>query len=131
MTIRRNANHLWLSITDNKYFVGAGLILRDSASQKEGITLAAILLFGEYETIVGALPQHKTDTIFRIENMDRYDDRDIIIKNLLESYDRLMAFAKKHLNDPFALEGTHTVSACDGILREVFSNIFALTGIIL
>ena len=36
-----------------------------------------------------------------MQNIDRYDDRDVIVTNLLDSYDRMSEFAKKHLNDPF------------------------------
>ena len=53
---------------------------------------------------MSVLPQHKTDAIFRVENLDRYDDRDVIITNLLETYDRLIAFGQKHLSDPFVQE---------------------------
>lgn len=74
---------------------------------------------------MAALPQHKTDAIYRVENVDRYDDRDVIITNLFDTYDRLMTFAKKHLNDPFILEGIQAVSARDKILREIFSNSLA------
>lgn len=49
----------------------------------------------------------------------------VIITNLLDSYDRLMEFGKKHLNDVFVLEGIQSVSARDRILREVVSNILA------
>lgn len=76
-------------------------------------------------TIMSALPQHKTDAIFRVENVDRYDDRDVIITNLFDTYDRLMEFGKKHLSDPFVLEGINSVSARDKILREIFSNLLA------
>lgn len=92
---------------------------------REGLTLAAILLFGKDITIMSALPQQKTDAIFRIENIDRYDDRDVIITNLFDTYDRLMEFGKKHLSDPFVLEGINSVSARDNILREIFSNFLA------
>lgn len=91
----------------------------------EGITLAAILLFGKDSTIMSVLPQHKTEAIFRVENLDRYDDRDVIITNLLESYDRLIAFGQKHLSDPFVQEGIQSVSARDRILRKIFSNSLA------
>lgn len=87
--------------------------------------MAAILLFGKDTTIMSVLPQHKTDAIFRVENLDRYDDRDVIITNLLETYDRLIAFGQKHLSDPFVQEGIHSVSARDRILREIFSNSLA------
>lgn len=50
---------------------GAGLILKDPERQLEGITLAAILLFGKDSTIPSVLPQHKPDAIFRVENVDR------------------------------------------------------------
>ena len=68
----------------------------DRESREEGITLAAILLFGKDTTIMSALPQHKTDMIFRVENLDRYDDRDVIVTNLLDMYERMSEFAKKH-----------------------------------
>ena len=74
---------------------------------------------------MSVLPQHKTDAIFRVENLDRYDDRDVIITNLLETYDRLIDFGHKHLSDPFVLEGMNSVSARDKILREIFSNSLA------
>ena len=55
--------------------------------------------------------------------MDRYDDRDVVITNLIESYDRLMEFGKKHLNDVFTIDGIQRVSARDKILREIISNL--------
>jgi ATP-dependent DNA helicase RecG len=60
-----------------------------------------------------------------VANFDRYDDRDVIITNLFETYDRLMLFGSKHLSNPFVLEGIHSVSARDRILREIFSNSLA------
>lgn len=118
-------NHPWLTMGDEELLRSAGLILKDDEKHREGITLAAILLFGEDITIMSALPQHKTDAIFRVENIDRYDDRDVIITNLFDTYDRLMEFGKKHLSDPFILEGINSVSARDKILREIFSNLLA------
>ena len=56
-------------------------------------------------------------------NVDRYDDRDVVITNLIESYDRLMEFGKKHLNDVFTLDGVQRISARDKILREIISNL--------
>ena len=121
----RNINHPWLTMGDEELLRSAGLILKDDEKHREGITLAAILLFGEDITIMSALPQHKTDAIFRVENVDRYDDREVIITNLFDTYDRLMEFGKKHLSDPFILEGINSVSVRDKILREIFSNLLA------
>ena len=104
MTASRTANHPWKSLSDEELLRSAGLILKDPERQLEGITLAAILLFGKDSTILSVLPQHKTDAIFRVENVDRYDDRDVIITNLLETYDRLIALAKA-LSDPFVRGG--------------------------
>ena len=56
---------------------------------------------------------------------DRYDDRDVILTNLLDSYDRMIAFGQKHLNDSFVLDGIQSVSARDAILREIVSNSLA------
>lgn len=58
-------------------------------------------------------------------NLDRYDDRDVITTNLLESYDRLLEFGRLHLNDNFVLDGIISVSARDKILREIISNLLA------
>jgi len=83
------------------------------------------LLFGKDNSIMSVLPQHKTDAIFRVKNKDRYDDRDVVITNLIDSYDRLMAFGQKHLNDLFVLDGIVNVNARDRILREIVSNTLA------
>lgn len=88
-------------MTDEEIVRSTGLILKDRDSGKEGLTLAAILLFGTDQLIMSVLPQHKTDAISRVFNTDRYDDREVVITNLIENYDHLMEFGKKHLNDTF------------------------------
>ena len=85
MTRARGNNHPWLSMNDEEMLRSAGLILMDNESRREGITLAAILLFGKDISIMSALPQHKTDAIFRVENKDRYDDREIGLADELGS----------------------------------------------
>ena len=117
------ANHPWRSMDDEAMLRSAKLILSDRVSGKDGLTLAAILLFGPDQLIYSVLPQHKTDALLRVYDTDRYDDRDMIETNLLDSYDRLIAFGKKHLNDSFLLDGIQRVSARDWILREVVSNL--------
>lgn len=73
--------------------------------------------------IHAALPHHKTDAILRKENIDRYDDRDDIRVNLIRSYERLMQFIAKHLNDKFYLEKDQRINLRDKIFREVISNL--------
>lgn len=125
MTSVRDKNHPWKAMSDEALLRSAGLILTDEYSQIEGVTYAGILLFGKDSTIMSVLPQHKTDAIFRVINVDRYDDRDVVITNLIESYDRLIKFGQKHLNDTFHLDGIQSVSARDNILREIVSNLLA------
>lgn len=72
---------------------------------------------------MSCLSHFKTDAIYRDENMDRYDDRDVIITNLIDSYTRLMTFVQKHTNDKFYLEGTHSISIRDKIAREICCNL--------
>lgn len=43
--------------------------------------------------------------------------------NLIESYDRLMAFVRKHLPDKFYQEGEQRISLRDRIFREVIGNL--------
>ena len=125
MAISRNKNHVWGNMSNEELLRSADLILTDPETKREGITLAAILLFGKDNSIMSVLPQHKTDAIFRVENKDRYDDRDVVITNLIDSYDRLIEFGQKHLNDLFVLDGIVNVNARDRILREIVSNTLA------
>lgn len=125
MATSRDKNHAWGRMSDEELLRSANLILTDLETKREGITLAAILLFGKDNSIMSVLPQHKTDAILRVENKDRYDDRDVITTNLIDSYDRLIAFGQKHLNDLFVLDGIVKVNARDLILREIVSNTLA------
>lgn len=44
MAIARNQNHVWKDMDDEELLRSANLILIDSETRQEGITLAAILL---------------------------------------------------------------------------------------
>lgn len=122
--VRNNRpDHPWQHLDDHQLLQSAGLYLHDHQSGKEGYTLAAALLLGKRETVLSVLPHHKTDAILRVENLDRYDDRDDIRVNLIESYERLLAFIQKHLPDKFYLEKDQRVSLRDRIFREVISNL--------
>ncbi len=108
---------------DMELLKSAGLYIHDYKNNIEGFTLAAILLIGRDEVINSVIPYYKTDAILRKIDLDRYDDRDDIRTNLIESYDRLMSFVNKHLPDTFYLEGDIRISIRDKIFREVISNI--------
>ncbi len=119
----QKTNHPWLFMDNLELLKSAGLYLQDISTGEEGITLGGILLFGEEQLIQAALPHHKTDAILRKENLDRYDDRDDIRVNLIDSHKRLMKFIDKHLNDKFHTEGDQRVSLRDKIFREVVANL--------
>ena len=115
--------HPWVSMDNWDLLKSAGMYLTDQSTGKQGITLAGILIFGSELMIQTALPHYRTDAILRRENLDRYDDRDDIRVNLLRSYERLMQFIAKHLNDKFYLEADQRVSLRDKIFREAISNL--------
>ena len=102
MTASRTANHPWKSLSVEELLCSASLFLKDIEKQLEGLTLEEIHLFGKGSTILSVLPQHKTDTIFRVENLEHYDDHDVIIT---KTYDRLIAFAQKYLGAPLCAGG--------------------------
>ena len=123
LAVNQNSNHPWKNLTNIDLLKSAKLYSKDYTTNKEGFTLACILLFGKDETILSVVPHHKTDLILRKKNLDRYDDRDDVRTNLIESYERILAFGQKHLSDPFYLEGTQRISIRDKIIREIASNI--------
>ena len=123
MAINNRANHPWQELDDESLLKSSGLFRTDFRVGDEGFTLASVLLFGKDDVILSVLPHHRTDAILRKVNLDRYDDRDDIRTNLIDSFDRLMAFGQKHLPDPFYEEKGQRISVRDKIIRELASNI--------
>lgn len=114
--------HPWETMSDLELLKSAGLYRRDIVTGEEGLTLAAILLLGTEQLIMSALPHYKTDAIVRKKNTDRYDDRVVIQDNLIKSYNKLMDFVEKHLDDRFYIEGTQRIDVRNKIFREVCAN---------
>ena len=117
------SDHPWVNMTDEDILKSARLFLKDQQTGREGYTLAAALLFGKENTLASVLPHYKTDAICRKVDVERYDDRDDIRCNLIESYSRLLAFIRKHLPDRFYLEGNQRISIREAIFREVIANL--------
>jgi ATP-dependent DNA helicase RecG len=125
-----NPDHPWLDLTDEELLHTAGFWRKDPLSNgKEGFVLAAVLLFGKEATIQNSCPStHRTDAIYRNISYkkytqpssaypeNKYDNRDIIFSNLIDSYLRLIAFVKRNLPDR-ALE-------LDGKMTDVRKKIF-------
>lgn len=115
--------HPWFEMNNEELLRSAGLFKRDMQTGKEGYTLAGVLLFGSDQCILNVLAHHKTDAILRVENTDRYDDRDDIRTNIIESYERLMAFVAKHLPEKFTIINGQRINVRDNLFREIIGNI--------
>ncbi len=117
-----NGKHSWTGMGDEELLKSAGLYGYDIATGESGFNLAAIMLLGRDEVILNVAPAYVTDALVRKVNVDRYDDREIIKTNLVESYDQLLEFARKHLPDKFFLEDTTRKSLRNIIVREMVGN---------
>lgn len=87
--------HSWESMSDEELLRSAGLYGKDRATGESGYNLAAVMLLGKDDLIMDICPAYETDALVRRVNVDRYDDREIIRTNLIESYDQLMEFGRK------------------------------------
>ncbi|MBW3091143.1 RNA-binding domain-containing protein [Bifidobacterium miconisargentati] len=119
----RDPDHPWLKLDVEHMLRAAKLYGRDRQTGEQGLTLAAVLLLGSDEVIGDVCPAYQTDALVRRRNLDRYDDRLTVATNLIDSYDRLLAFAQERLPDPFVLEDGIRVSARNIICRELVSNL--------
>ncbi|MDR1309979.1 MAG: putative DNA binding domain-containing protein [Deltaproteobacteria bacterium] len=125
MAATRINDHPWRRLPDMDILKSAGLYRIGQESGKSGYTLAAILLFGREEAIRSILPGYVTDCILRRDDLDRYDDRLRVSRNLIEAFDEIMGFISKHTLDRFYIEGAQSVSPRSKIARELVGNILA------
>lgn len=114
--------HPWEGMSDQELLQSAGLYGMDISTGEKGYNLAAIMLLGKDHIILNACPAYETDALVRRVNVDRYDDREIVRTNLIESFDLLMEFARKHLLDKFFLENEVNVSLRNILAREMIGN---------
>ena len=122
MALNRANHHPWGTMSDAELLQSAGLIGEDKATGDRGYNLAAVMLLGRDDVIKNISPAYRTDALLRKVNVDRYDDRLIVETNLIDSYDLLMGFAKKHLLDKFYLEEDKRLSLSGVIAREMLVN---------
>ena len=114
--------HPWTAMTDEELLKSARLYGKDRVTGAEGYNLAAVMLLGRDDVIPDVVPAYLTDALLRRIDTKRYDDREIIRTNLIESYERLMAFAQKYLPDKFYLEDDQRKSLRTIITREIIAN---------
>lgn len=117
-----NAEHPWISMSNEEVLRSGQMIAVEPKTGKEGLTLAAILLFGKRNTIARVLPMYFIDVLCRIYDTELYDDRIQVKENLMVAYRAIMDFIKKHLPEKPYIEGMQRFSLRDRILREVTLN---------
>ncbi len=117
-----NKQHPWISMSDEELLKSSRLYSMDRATGEKGLNLAAVMLLGKDDVIADIVPTYVTDAILKRVNIDRYDDREIIKTNLIESYEQLMEFGRKHLSDKFFLDGAQRKSLRNIITREIVAN---------
>ena len=122
IAIKRNPSHIWKDLDYKSILKKSSLYIKDYTTQKEGYTLAAVLLFGSEDLIQSILPSYRIDLIKRTTGNSRYDDRIDLRKNLIESYDEILDFINKYLPNPFFLEGSSRINLRDIIFREIVAN---------
>lgn len=123
IAMNRNPNHPWIAMSDDDLFRSSGLYDEDFITGTKGFNMAAVLLFGRDEVIKSCVPGYVTDAIYRVNNLERYDDRLMVDTNLIESYDLLIEFIAKHSSDKFFLIDGISTSVRNLISRELVGNI--------
>lgn len=118
-----NPNHPWLSMSNEEIIVSGDMIQEDKETGRRGLTLAAVILFGNQHAITHALPAYRIDLLCRVNNTELYDDRELLRCNLMKAYPIMMSFIKKHLPEQPFIEGIQRFSLRDKILREVVLNL--------
>lgn len=114
--------HPWNALTDEELLKSTRLYSMDRVTGESGYNLAAVMLLGKDDVIADVVPAYVTDAVLRRSDVDRYDDREVIKTNLIESYERLMEFARKHLPDKFYFENDQRKSLRSIITREMIAN---------
>ena len=123
LAVLENPNHPWKTMSHEEILRSAGLFGHDYENEKDGLTLAAGVLFGRDDVIRDLCPNYWTDALCRKVDTIRYDDREIIETNLIDSVGLLMDFARKHTNDKFYLnEEGRRESLRSNICREMIVN---------
>jgi ATP-dependent DNA helicase RecG len=117
------SSHPWLYLSDEDLLRSASLWRKDYKTGKEGLTLAAALIFGNDPTLQSLLPAYKVDVLVRRENLDRYDDRLLLRTNLIDTYRQTLEFVKKYFPEKFFTEGSQRKDLRDLIFREVVGNL--------
>ena len=69
-------NHPWIELDDKEFLIQLGGYKKDRKNQTEGLTLAGLLMFGKFRSILDGVPNYLVDYQEQTENAeDRWIDR--------------------------------------------------------
>lgn len=119
-----NTTHPWLTASNERILRDVNFLRKDFTTGEEGLTLAAVLVFGADETIGNILPAYKLDVMVRRENLDRWDDRLPPMRtNLVDTYVKVLDFVKTKWPEKFFTEGEQRKDLREMIFRELVANV--------
>lgn len=121
------------ALDDLRFMKALGGHRRDTETGQEGLTRAAVLMFGTREALLNLRPRHLID--FRLvpngndETGSRWEDRITWEGNLYDAFFKIYPRIVSSLKTPFKLEGPHrlTETGAHEALRESFVNMLAHT----
>ena len=108
-------DHPWLDQDDKEFLQSIGGWLRDRQTQKEGLTVAGLLMFGKLPSILEAVPHYVVDYQERPEPrvetrwVDRVTTDGTWSGNLYDFYRRVIQKLFSDLKVPFKLKGAKRV----------------------
>lgn len=80
------SQHPWSGLSNEELLKSSRLYGTDRITGERGYNLAAIMLLGKDDVILEVALAYLTDALLRRVDVDRYDDREIVQTNLIESY---------------------------------------------
>lgn len=123
-----NSAHQWNEYEDMRFLKALGGYRKDPHTGEEGLTKAAVLMFGSREAIFSIRPRHLID--FRLLAAEssgeetRWEDRIAWEGNLYDAFFQIYPRLTESLKTPFRLEGPHRLDQTPAheALREALVN---------
>ncbi|MBU2574342.1 MAG: putative DNA binding domain-containing protein [Elusimicrobia bacterium] len=123
-----NSSHQWNEYDDMRFLKALGGYRKDAHTGEEGLTKAAVLMFGSREAIFSIRPRHLID--FRLLPAEssgeetRWEDRIAWEGNLYDAFFQIYPRLTQSLKTPFRLEGPHRLDQTPAheALREALVN---------
>jgi hypothetical protein len=115
-------NHAWSTMDNLAIMQHAGLARVDSDTGMVNLTVAGLLLVGKDSALKALLPYRAIEARAQALDPQGYDEQEIFQTNLIESYERLMAFVGRNLPENGSVPERPQVSVRDAIFAEIVSN---------